>query len=246
MGIQTQALAVLLDRSQDHDPLLGGTDQGADALHSSSSVRGAAGFDRMRTIRQSRPGYFSQRVMANMLREMDPVGTLSPEAAANPIVPDALAYLERFGNFGGDSRNRTLGLVSWAVSHALNQAWRGQAESSADTLALLLTALEQVTLDHGDWGVGWMYTLLPEPPQVMMGRAPERGLMRSFPRLADQTWTTTSLAYLRELDTIQTRRRELQTVPPRKPGPPGREGEETPPAKPKPPKKPKAPKAEPK
>ena len=81
-------------------------------------------------------------------------------------------------------------------------------------LSLLLVSLEQMLLNGGSWQVAWTLMLLEEPPWVSLGRAPDRlGLLQSFPRLADQSWSTTALAYMRELDVIASRRREL--APPR-------------------------------
>ena len=68
-------------------------------------------------------------------------------------------------------------------------------------------------LDQGQWQVGWMMGLMEEPPWSQLGRRPDRSArgtgLRPFAGLADQNWATTALAYVRELDTIATRRREL-------------------------------------
>ena len=95
----------------------------------------------------------------------------------------------------------------------LQAAWSGEHESAANYASLLLVALEQVSLDQGQWQVGWMMSLMEEPPDLIMARAPDRRagapLVRPFSGLADQQWATTALAYVRELDTIATRRREV-------------------------------------
>ena len=70
------------------DPLL----DGAGASGSTSGLRGAAARDALTRARQTNPGRFSQRVMANMLREVGP----SPATAPLPTerhTPDPLIYL---------------------------------------------------------------------------------------------------------------------------------------------------------
>eukprot|EP00972_Heterocapsa_arctica_P056550 8347311-Heterocapsa_arctica.AAC.1 len=60
-------------------------------------------------------------------------------------------------------------------------------------MALLMVAIEQVILDRGSWQVAWMMSLMEEPPWGQLNRRPDqtRSGLRPFPRLADQTWSTT-------------------------------------------------------
>ena len=102
--------------------------------------------------------------------------------------------------------------MAWVIMSALNFLWEDppRPRAAADRLALLMVAVEQMVLDGGSWDVAWIYTLMDEPPWQMLGRVPDQQTsIRTFPRLADQRWSTAALAYMREMDLIATRRREL-------------------------------------
>ena len=47
------------------------------------------------------------------------------------------------------------------------------------------------------------------PPIVVQTRRHQQTFVQAFPRLEDQIWNTTSLDYIKETDSISTRRREL-------------------------------------
>eukprot|EP00969_Alexandrium_andersonii_P241288 10653819-Alexandrium_andersonii.AAC.1 len=66
-----------------------------------------------------------------------------------------MVYLERFGAFGEAPRGHRLGFLSWGLAQVLQAAWSGERESAADYASLLLVAQEQVSLDQGQWQVGW-------------------------------------------------------------------------------------------
>lgn len=203
LASQSAALERLLRRDETRaDPLLG--DQGL-SQSTSSGVRGALAREAMLEQLVSHPGRFSARVRGNMVRALGAV-------QAPGGVVDPLLFYERFGAFG-ESAARPYGYVSWALAHILQALWRNENERAADVAALLAVALEQVVLDSGRWDVAWVMSLLEEPPLPMMERPPQRTGIRTFPRTADQAWATAALAYIRELDTITTRRRELQSQP---------------------------------
>ena len=162
-------------------------------------------------------GNFSARVQKNMTARMGPF-SVTPGG-----VPDPLAYFREFGQFG-EATMQPMGYVQWVLMHILRAVWMEDLALAGDYAALLSVGIEQYVLDGGNWQVGWMMSLMEEPPPTAMARVPDRHQLRTFPHLADQAWSTTALAYLRELDTIQTRRRELLpagrgTRPPRAPRP---------------------------
>ena len=49
-----------------------------------------------------------------------------------------------------------------------------------------------------------------EPPEQVFARLGQSALPRSFAPLARQHWATANMAYLRELDTLATRREEMR------------------------------------
>ncbi len=78
---------------------------------------------------------------------------------------------------------------------------------------------EQAVVDFGGWDLAWLYMMEAEPPYQAMHRQPEWSALRVYPRAADQLWSVTCLQFLKELDTIQSRRAEMQGG--RQPRPPG-------------------------
>ena len=165
---------------------------------SSTGVRGAAQRDRFMQTLIDRPGTMSAQVMRNMRRRLG--------RASMTETPDPQLYLERFGGFA-DARET--GLVSWSVARILESIWTRDAASAADRASLLLVALEQAALDRGSWDLAWILTMQEDPPQSLFARQGPQVVPRAFSALANQTWATAGMAYLRELDTLQSRREEL-------------------------------------
>ena len=168
--------------------------------------------------RTSQAGTFQERVRTNLLREVGPTAATAQLPAPQQI-PDPFVYLERFGHFADHPE---LGFVAFALAHALRASWLGDFRSATDTLALLFVGLEQANLDQGAWDLAWLYLLLPDPPAEPMSRRTQSSELRQFPRSADQTWCTTMLAFISEMDLISRRRQEVTTQRPRQPRRPPR------------------------
>ena len=185
-------------RGAGEDPTLLGLDVAPGT--SSASVRGAAARERIMDQLRLRPGSLSADVAENMQRRL-----WRPPRPGEPLEP--LVYLERFGSFA-DSRD--LGLVAWTVATALEHVWRSDQQRASDSLAMLLMSLEQAALDRGSWDLAWLMTFQEDPPEQVFARLGQSALPRSFAPLARQHWATANMAFLRELDTLQTRRQELR------------------------------------
>ena len=76
-------------------------------------------------------------------------------------------------------------------------------------------------MDNGRFDLASVLCLQDDiPSSVCINRRPGTfSRSKSFAPLADQRWITTALAYLKELDTIQSKRLELAGGPPAKPQP---------------------------
>ena len=98
----------------------------------------------------------------------------------------------------------------------------------------MLVMLDQVAQDSGDYSLGWLLTLQADPPAGLFQKpaALPGSSLQSFSPLAEQRWVTTSLAYVKELESISQRRAEAHPKkPPHKPAlptPPTTPAEETP------------------
>ncbi len=96
---QTQALLSLLKQRED-DLGLGSLDGGSSSS-GSTGVKGAVQREKFQRLLETQPGYFSERIRANMARALGRID-------APGGVPDATVYTERFGCFQG---RRELGSV---------------------------------------------------------------------------------------------------------------------------------------
>lgn len=197
LAAQTQALVKLLGKRDEGDEF--GVGLIAQTATGGASVKGGATRELMLRALRERPGTFSLRVQSNIRQ------ALGPESRSRSA-PDVRRYLERYGCF---AQQQSLGYMTWAVAGVLNALWAEEWEAAADQTALLLVALEQVALDGGRWDVGWTMTLGEEPPWGTLARPASSLGLRTFPRSADQAWCAAALAWIKELDTITARRREL-------------------------------------
>lgn len=148
-----------------------------------------------------KPGAISRAVAESMGRRMGVGMTVDSPA------PDPMLYLDRFGDY---DRQKHLGLFAWLTGGILRTLWSGRPEAASDRAALLLVALDHANMDQGSFDLAWLLTLEEEPPRQVFARAPPptTAMGRSFTPLASQKWSTIAMAYLKELDVLQTRRAE--------------------------------------
>ena len=154
-------------------------------------------------------GSFAAKVRERAAARMAPAGVALQE-------PVSLSrYYERFGGF---ATQRDMGLIAYQVARAFDLLSADRPQASADALGLLLVYLDQLCLDSGSTTVAWLMTLLPDPPQAIFTNPPPLpgGSLQPFSQLADQTWVTSALGYVREMDLITTRRAEAKTKAPAK------------------------------
>ena len=130
----------------------------------------------------------------------------------------------------------------WIAAHAVDAAARGDFHSTREFLALLTMGLEQSAFDAGSWDLAYILTMVEDPPANLYQEKVNSitASARPFSPLIPAPLATISLAYLKEIDLLQTRRSEMKS----KKGQTAKhdEGDSTPSPKrrPKCPKKPKA------
>lgn len=205
---QTAALLALMSRANRPDPLgsvLGGTG-GDDDEHDDFKLPGAKGPAAMEYLRrefEEKPSKFTEAV-ASRLRQM---ASIVPGAAASPVA-SARAFVQHevpFGSF------KTLGYMAWGIACAWDAFNQGLSERAMGVLSLLLVGCEQTALDEGRWPVGWLMTLLPEPPWGSMGKRPMEGSLRPFSKIADPRWVAAAVSYVRDVDRLQAAKRSFAT-----------------------------------
>lgn len=124
--------------------------------------------------------------------------------------PSLLTYLERYGGFKGQ---REAGLTMWVFAHALDAAAAGDFFATREYLALGIMALEQSAFDAGDWGLAYVLSLLEDPPQALFQEKMQSitAAGRPFAPLVPPQLASINLAYLKEIDVLQSRRQETRS-----------------------------------
>ena len=213
---------------------------GTDALHDlsgggtsqlSMSGRGVARREKMQQELAARSSGIFLAVQQQLYKRMNPSRQV-PRTQAEVTASGAsmTAYLERYGGY---RHARDAGLALWVAAHAMDCA-------AADGYQRVLST----SWNRGSWNLAWVLTLMDDPPAMLFaGRmTPVVSRGRPFSPLIPPSWAATSLAYLKEIELLVTRKGEVK--PARTPKPtstePDEENSPSPKRRPKFPKKPKA------
>ena len=178
-----------------------------------TGTRGAAGRAKLQSELALHRGTFFQAVLQQMARRMAPTSSadLAPSALLSRGI-SGLRYLERFGGYG---RQRELGQLQFQVMTAFDYLMEENIPAAKDTIALLAVSIEQSCLDNGRMDLATPLCLQEDPPSAIFQNrvlsATSRA--RSFAPLADQRWVTSSLAFLKEMEVITSKRAELTGAP---------------------------------
>ncbi|CAK0875442.1 unnamed protein product [Prorocentrum cordatum] len=203
---------------------LGGGNVGA-------GVRGTAHREALIAARRTSPGSFSRSLMEAMAAQGR--SSRQPRGVAYDP-PEPRLWLERTGGWseftpGSPNTVRDLALIAWQVADIVDRLWMNQIAEAADSAALLLMGLDQARIDGGRLDMMWLYQFERDPPASLFARGGQSAVgTRQFSSLANPRWSTVNLAYLRELDLLETRRSELQRPQGRTPVPRARGAPEQP------------------
>ena len=182
---------------------------GSSSSHSLSS-RGVARREKMQNELAGRTSMYFLQVQQQIFKRMNPakqvLQTLEELVNANNSMT---AYLERYGGY---KSARDAGLALWVAAHAMDCASAGDFVGTKEYLALLCAGLEQSAFD-GSWNLAWVLTLLDDPPAMLFAdrMQPVVAHGRPFAPIIPPTWAATSLAYLREIEVLVTRKSEIKT-----------------------------------
>ena len=190
-----------------------GGDPMTELTGASVGMKGAQGRAKLQAELASHKGLFFDAVLKSMSRRMTP--TMPVLATPEEMMTRGVCgtkYLERFGGYG---RCRDLGVIQHQVMTCMDFMQVGNHEAAKDTLALLAVMLEQATLDGGRLDLGQILTLSDDPPASIFTNKQVAQISRAkaFSPLADQRWVTVALAYLKELETITSKRLDLVGAP---------------------------------
>ena len=220
---QSRALTALVSQ------LTGGGDPLSDlssASSSSLSIKGSAARLKLQKELMSRSGVFFQKVQEAAVRRMEPTANLgaAPEASQRSVMT---RFMERYGGFRD---HRVWGLVQWQLAQIFDLLASDQVDGAKDVLALLMLMVDQTVLDSGHHELGWILSLQEDPPsQVFTPPQPaSSSSVRPCSHLCDPKWLAVALSYVKEMETLSTRRTEVargnaggygSEAPPKAPGP---------------------------
>ena len=202
---QSQALTNLVSQiaQNQSDPLV---DLGSS---SSTGTRGSAGRAKLQSELAAQTGSFFQSVLRSMSRRMAP--TLPAEGSPLELYQKGICGTRYMERFGGYAKHRDLGVIQYQVMTAFDYLQTENMSAARDTIALLCVMLEQAVMDGGRLDLAQVLTLQDDLPSgIFVNR--QAGVLsrsKSFSPLADQRWITIALAYLKEMDTLQTKRTEI-------------------------------------
>ena len=226
--------------------LAGGTDPMSDLSAAGSSqfnagTRGVQRRDKMMQELASGKSSFFIQMQQQLHRKLNP-SSPAPSTEEELLASDAsvLMYLERFGGY---QKNKELGYVMWLLGHIADAFARGNIHLAREHTALAVCAVEQAALDRGDWALGFLLGLTAEPPvQMFQDRLQNvTAYGRSFGPLTPSSWAATSLAFLKEMEVLQSRKTEVRKA---KPDPPVKDPDLESPSPKRRPRYPKKPKQE--
>jgi len=180
------------------DPFAEGDDDGDDG--GSLLLRGAPGSASL--------GRFYEAVV----RQGDKVSALvldNARLALGDVPPDQVPKLRRYLSvlvaFGNLRSVAFSAFLLADVADALNTQQWAYARALAN---LGVAAHEQCVLDGGtSWDVAWLVTSLAEPPWSAICRTPQASMLKPFSRLLCASWVSAVVAYLKEIATLEERRR---------------------------------------
>lgn len=190
--VQTSAAVAALARrpGDDLQALLGGSpEMGGSSV---GGARGAAAMEAQRRHLQRSPADVVATTRALLAEALGGGGRASL---------DATAYVLRYGTFQG---NREAAMVAWILASVWNLLEAGDPAGGQALVGIALAAVDQWGMS-GRMDVGYLWTHLPEPPWAILERGAHRQSLRPFSRLAAPMWVAASVAYLRDMETLQDR-----------------------------------------
>ena len=177
---------------------------------SSTSVKGAQGRAKLQMELAAHKGVFFDSVVNALARRMSPTAPVQDyqHARLSSLGLTGTRYLERFGGYG---RHKELGILQFQLMSILDYLMVDNVLAAKDILALTIVMVEQACLDNGRFEVAQVVSLMEDPPASVftMRQGGQMSRARAFAPLADQRWITVALSFLKELDTISSKRSEF-------------------------------------
>jgi len=186
----------------------GGADEdGGDAGLKLPGAKGAAARAAFRTEVRRRPLHVARTIYRNFASAM----SWEPLASqGSSSVPDRASMRSHFTQRVAFGSYKTLAHLGFSIATAWDWLMAGEDGSLDHVKALLgltCAAIEQVTLDSGNWTLAQQYMCLPEPPWGYISRSASGQPRTLFTELADPRWSAAITGYLKDVDPLKAQRR---------------------------------------
>ena len=114
------------------------------------------------------------------------------------------------------SDHKTMGQVGYMMAWGWEQAANTGNEQMLAFCGRMMTYVEQACLDGGKTQLAWLLTGLTEPNYQQLAVNRRKSTLSPFARLPAATWVAANVSYLKDIDTFETRLRQLgpSRVPP--------------------------------
>ncbi len=201
-------LALVSHLANQSDPL---TDIPGVGTHS-TSTKGVQKREKMQQdLATGNSTYFLQ-VMQQLHKKLHPSLPL-PKTTEELQHLSVLTYLERSGGF---KNARESGLLMWLIGYAIDAAAIGDLHQVRERLALLMVALDQSVVD-GDWTIGYLLSLAEDPPISLFQEKSSTmsPFGKPFSSLVPPQWSSTVLAFIKEMEVLQSRKPEASRKTPK-------------------------------
>lgn len=198
LALQMKQTNLLMNRlaPKQHDVLASALGGGGSESGSSSGVRGCAA--RELFVRQLEDSSAVARaVLANAQRELG----LPTSSIYGGLMRD---YVEKKVPLGD---MKLLTFVAMLFANQWEAAFDARDELMMGHVSRGLLFVEQCAMDAGKTQFAWLLTGLPEPNWSITTVNRRRQSLQPFSRLAQPSWVATNVAFLRDLDFIETKLR---------------------------------------
>ena len=182
-----------------------GDELGNDAGLKLPGARGAAAREAFRTQVRNHLLSVARTIYGNVSSSLgwEPLGI----PGASPTKASMRSYFTQKVAFGS---YRTLAYLAYSVATACDWLMDGD-ENTVDHVKALLgltcAAIEQVTLDSGQWTLAQHFMCLPEPPWAYISRGATGIPKVPFTELADPRWSAALMGYLRDVESLKNQRK---------------------------------------
>ena len=202
MMMQLQQNQVLLDRlvsaqPKEKDPVLsalsgGGSDSAS--VGASTGVKGCMARDAYLKAVQDLPKVAAYS-RVNALKELGIPAAKEDSSLMRKYVERKMALADHrvLAQFG------TMLAESWALAYESNN------EQMMGALSRMLYLVEQASLDNGRGQLAYLLSGFPEPAYHLFVSSKKRGSILPFAGLVNATWVSGNLAYLKDLDYMESR-----------------------------------------